>query len=145
MDVNPLALLLRIQREVPIVRYATGLAGVAAAISIITYFVGDTRASARLFGVTLVGMMIMIILTAMPSSLKRVQTPAIALVWVVVGDIAFLIIMTASALVFERPCAWMRFLGVADGSGCETKTTRLPDTTFSDPLAVRPRNRSPGM
>ena len=145
MEMNLLSILYTIQRMVPVVKFATGLVGVAIAISIIRYFVGDTQAAVRIFGMTLVGMVLLIILTVMERTSESAQMAAKILMYIVAGALGVLVLMTVSIFAFEWPCAWMRFLGVADQSVCETGRTLNPESRLGDPLAVRPKNKSPGL
>ena len=135
----------KIQKDVPVVKYAVGLAGIAASISVIIYFVGDTQAAVRLFGATFIGMILLIVLTVMEQSAESTQRPAKLLMWVVVAAFAMFIFMTVSVFVFEWPCAWMRFLEVAGHSACEIGPTSNIDSEFIDPLSVVPKNVSPGV
>ena len=143
MKLNHLSTLYKIQEDVPIVKYATGLVGIAVSISGITYLVGDTQAAVRIFGMTFVGMMVLIVLSVMERTLEAAHRPAKLLMWVVVGAFAVFILMTVSVFAFEWPCAWMRFLGVASHSSCETGSTSNAGDGFVDPSTVVPKNVSP--
>ena len=125
-SLNPLRALRRAQQAVPAVRYAMGLAGVAAATSIITSFVGDAQASVRTLGLVFAGMILLYVFAVMVRSSKAAHKPAKVLVWVLVAAYVIFVSMTVTVFVFEWPCLWMRFLGIASRSTCLAPSTGDP-------------------
>lgn len=141
---DPLSVMHRIRKDVPVVKYAAGLVGVAAAIAAISHFIGQDESAVRIMGFALAGMVVLMVLSVAEKNSEALQRPAKALIWIVVAAFSMFVIMTVSAFLFEAPCGWVRFLQVADYGVCEPGPSRV-DETVADPSAVVPRNKSPAL
>jgi hypothetical protein len=113
LSLSPLSVLDKARKEVPAVNYALGLAGIAAAASIIIFFVGRSTNSVLLLGAVFVGMILLFVFSNLINSSSRSnQLAGQFLMWAVsLFFIAFLA-FTTSAMVGGWPCNWADFLGV---------------------------------
>ncbi len=114
MSFSPIDVLNEARRAVPVVDYALGVAGVAAAAVLVTDFIGNGRASIVIFGAVLVGMLLLILLgRLLKSESPAVMGAAIAMTWA--GALFFIIFLgfTTTAAAFYWPAPWADFLGMS--------------------------------
>lgn len=112
---NPLNILQTARQAVPAVDYALGAAGIAAAASIILYFVGRGPAAFIILGGTFGAMILLFVFAAIVKSGKD-HGAGTFLIWVVVTFFTVFLIFTITAFVFGVPAAWARVLGIAPSS-----------------------------
>jgi hypothetical protein len=109
----PNEILNRAIQEVPAVKYALGVSGVAAAVAIINHFIGTSSSSWILLVLVFVGMILLFLFSALISSAApAIQLAGEVLVWAVL--IFFLIFLGFTALAFATglPCNWADIVGV---------------------------------
>jgi len=107
---NPLDIINTARRAVPAVDFALAIAGVAAAASIVLYFVGRGPAAFIIMGGTLIAMILMFVFAAIVKS-GRDGGAGIFLLWAVVIFFTVFLVFTVTAVAAEWPPAWARLLG----------------------------------
>jgi uncharacterized protein YraI len=133
MSFSPIEILNTARRAVPAVDFAIGVAGVAAAASIVVSFNGNGRTPVIVFG----GMLVAMVLLLVFSRLLLVKTralvmAAVVLVWSIVMFFITFLVLTASAFVFHVPLDWARFVGAVEAQ---------PDMKTEQPVCLRGTNQ----
>jgi hypothetical protein len=109
MSYSPIEVLNQARRAVPVVDYAIGIAGLAAAASIVIDFLGDSRTTLLIVGAMLVGMLLLFLLgRLMKSESAAITAAAIFVTWAFVLFLGF----TTSAMMFYWPQPWAEFIGL---------------------------------
>ncbi len=107
---SPISVLREASKVVPSVKYALGLAGIAAAGALIGAFVtGNTLTTAIVISGVFIGMFLLYIF----SSLVNAGTSVLAaqfLLWGVNVFFIFFLTITATAAAWGEPCIWARAL-----------------------------------
>lgn len=116
-------------KAVPAVSYALGLAGIAAAASIIGTFVGTGVSAVATMGLLLVGMVVLYLfsaLTTQGNKHREVPLPAKVILWVITICVSILVICLTTAVTFAWPENLARLLGV-ERSTVAAILSPLPD------------------
>jgi hypothetical protein len=132
-------------RKVPAVKYAFGLAGIAACGAIIALVLGTTKSALVILALTFVGSVLLFIFAKLStSSNQSVFLAGSVLVWAVVGFFTFFLMITTTAFVGAWPQPWADFLGVSpNNKETELCTQRVnvmwtqffnPNNQYSDAL-----------
>jgi hypothetical protein len=115
MALSPLEVLNSARKAVPAVDYALGVAGVAAAGSIIGTFVGYGHSSAIVLGGTLVSMVLLFVFGALVKSRSPLISPAgVILLYSVILFFCAFLFFTISAVATGWPDIWLRTLNLDD-------------------------------
>ncbi|MET4699278.1 hypothetical protein ABIE65_002308 [Constrictibacter sp. MBR-5] len=112
MDPQPIAVLRAAIRQVPAVKYALGIAGIAAAGAIITRLLGYDKASIIIIGVIFIAMILLYAFSGLIASRKTSTTmPGIILLYAVIFFFCTFLFFTVTAFAFQWPSAWAQFIG----------------------------------
>jgi hypothetical protein len=107
-------------KKVPAVKYAFGLAGIAACGAIVALLLGTTKTALVLLSLTFIGAVLLFIFAKLStSSNPAIYTAGSVLVWVVVGFFTFFSVITTTAFVGAWPQPWADFLGITTGNKTE--------------------------
>jgi hypothetical protein len=110
-DNDALGLLNRAIARVDAVKYALGLAGVAAAAAIIITLLGSWQTAVLVLGGMLVAMMLLFAFARLTASKSRsITTAGVVLLFSVVVFFCSFLALTLSAVVFERPKIMLQLL-----------------------------------
>lgn len=112
--------------QVPAVKYAVGLTGVAAALAIIIFLTGSVTNPIPLIGLVFIGGVILFIFSvAVASGIAGGKVVASILVWCII--IFFLIFLgfTVSAFASGLPCNWAKFIAVDPHRTCGNLPLRV--------------------
>src|SRR5215475_11633868 len=94
-------------KKVPAVKYAFGLAGIAACGAIIALIIGPTQGGVILLGLTFLGAILLFVFASLAGSSKReVYVAGLVMVWAVVSFFTFFLVITTTAFVKEWPQPW---------------------------------------
>lgn len=114
MAPEPTGILQTAIRQVPSVRYALGIAGIAAAGSLVTKFLGYDRASIIIIGGTFVGMILLYVFSRMVASQSEATTiHGIVLLYAMIFFFCCFLFFTVTAFSFTWPLPWAIFIGAA--------------------------------
>jgi hypothetical protein len=98
---------------VPAVNYALGAAGIAAAGAIVTFFIGETKAAAIIFGAMIVAMVLLFAFSRLIVAKSAAATNAgIVLLWAVTIFFCVFLVFTTTAVAFGWPLTWASVLGL---------------------------------
>jgi hypothetical protein len=112
MEHGPMEVLRSAIREVPAVKYALGVAGIAAAGALITRFVGYDKTSIIILGVTFVAMILLFVFSGMVASNSKATTiPGIILLYAAILFFSIFLAFTITAFAFAWPQPWASFIG----------------------------------
>lgn len=101
------------QKAVPAVKYAFGVAGVAAAAALVRGGLGYRQSTVLIIGAMFIAMILLLVFSVLiTSKSKIIHGAGIGLVCVVVFFITIFIGFTVTAFAIEWPRAWVHFLGV---------------------------------
>jgi hypothetical protein len=101
-------------RKVPAVKYAFGLAGIAACGAIIALVLGTTKSALVILALTFIGSVLLFVFAKLStSSNQSVFLAGSVLVWAVVGFFTFFLMITTTAFVGAWPQPWADFLGIS--------------------------------
>jgi uncharacterized protein YraI len=115
MSFSPIEILNTARRAVPAVDFALGVAGVAAAASIVISFNGNGRTPVIIFGGMLVAMVLLLVFSRLLQlENQALVMAAVVLVWSTVLFFVTFLLLTASAFVFHTPHDWAVFIGAAE-------------------------------
>jgi hypothetical protein len=110
---SPWNVLMAARKAVPAVDYALGAAGIAAAGSIVTAFLGRDKVSIIIFGGMLVAMILLFVFARLVASTSPLITYAgYFLTWAVVLFFVTFLVFTATAMAIGQPVIWAGVLGV---------------------------------
>ena len=117
---QPIAALLdiikRAQIQVPAVKFALGVAGIAAAGAIVTAVLGQGRISIIVLGGVFVAMVLLFVFSRLVASNNpSVNVAGTVLLWAVIIFFCSFLIFTTTAFAFHWPRAWADFIGVPPG------------------------------
>jgi hypothetical protein len=113
----PLDILNAARKAVPAVDYALAAAGVAAAGSIVTTFLGDGRAAIIILGGMLIAMILLLVFARLVASHESGVAPAgRMLVWAVTVFFCIFLLFTATAVAVGWPRAWASILHLEEAS-----------------------------
>ncbi len=137
--------------QVPAVRYAMGLAGIAAAAAIVTTLTnGYSGITTLAVGLLIVAMIVLYLFSYLvQSKSKSVHYAGMTLMWAVVLVVIIFMGFTATAVAFSWPCNWamiMKFrLSCGTPIGPESVTSGPPPSIFQETVGyLEPGNsRSP--
>lgn len=114
---SPWKVLMAAREAVPAVDYALGTAGIAAAGSIVTAFLGKGKVSIIIFGAMLVAMVLLFVFARLVASTSPMITYAgYFLTWAVVLFFVTFLVFTATAMAIGQPTIWAGVLGVGKPS-----------------------------
>lgn len=145
MTANPILVIREATKSVPAVRYALGIAAIAAAASLVATFTGGyERASVIIMGLLFVGMVLLFVFSVLVrADSTAVRLAAVVLLWSSTAFFVLFLGFTATAAATGWPCNWADFLSFR--SSCvptQGKTIRFdtPDVivggrtaTYSNP------------
>jgi hypothetical protein len=101
---NALRLVRAASQEVPVVKYALGLAGIAAAAAIVQIFLGKGISAAFIVGAMIVGMVLLIAISVLMNSKDpSIKYAARALLWAVTISFCIMIFFVLTAIIFGWP------------------------------------------
>jgi hypothetical protein len=110
---NPFHVLNEARKSVPVVNYALGVAGVAAAGAIVTLLVGRGLASLVLMVLIFIGMILLYLFSTLAkSNSTATRIAGTVLVWAVLLFFVVFLCLTVSVFLGYGPEAWARFIGV---------------------------------
>lgn len=111
--IDALKILNEARKSVPVVKYALGVVGVAAAASLVSAYVGQGFASVLLVGFVFVGMILLFLFSELVSSeSSSVKLAGVVLLWAVVLFFVTFLALTVSAFVFKAPTAMVKILKI---------------------------------
>jgi hypothetical protein len=111
---SPLKVLNAARRAVPAVKFALGVAGVAAAGAIVTGLIGRGRAAVFILGGMLVAMILLFVFSRLISSKDpSITTAGMVLLWTVTLFFCLFLVFTATAVAVQKPAAWANVLGIS--------------------------------
>ena len=126
---NPLSILSNAIKAVPAVKYALGVAGIAAAGAIVTTFAGGhSRTAIFLVALVFIGMILLFLFSNLVTS--RSQSAQIAgqvLLWAVTVFFVVFLLFTTTAAVAGWPCNWAGFLNFTSACANPPPTCPLED------------------
>ncbi|NVO13997.1 MAG: hypothetical protein HXX10_08165 [Rhodoplanes sp.] len=136
---NPWEVLVEAQRRVPALRFAIGVAGIAAAAAIVSHFAGDTRSAVILISLVFVGMILLFAFSRLVTARSRgARIAGELLLWSVTAFFVLFLGFTAWAAFDGRPCNWAEFLNWRRHPSCiqtnGEKPPSDPDTHTSAAL-----------
>lgn len=112
MEYGPMNVLGPAIREVPSVKYALGVAGIAAAGALITRFLGYDKASIIILGATFVAMILLYAFSSMvASNIQATTIPGIILLYSVIFFFCIFLTFTITAFAFAWPRPRASFIG----------------------------------
>jgi hypothetical protein len=134
-------------KQVPAVKYAFGLAGIAACGAIIALILGPTKGGITLLALTFIGAILLFVFARLAVSRDpQVYAAGLVMVWAVVAFFTFFLVITTTAFVKAWPQPWADFLGISTGKEeaevCREKVKVLwiqfnnPDLQYGDALAT---------
>jgi hypothetical protein len=131
-------------KKVPAVKFAFGLAGIAACGALISLILGTTKGGLFLLALTFLGSILLFLFAKLStSSNQQIYTAGLVLIWAVVGFFTFFLTITTTAFVAEWPQPWAEFLGVSTNSAlCNQRVQVMwtqffnPDIQYNDALAT---------
>ena len=116
-------------KQVPAVKYAFGLAGIAACGAIIALILGPTKGGMILLGLTFIGAILLFLFARLAvSPHPQVYTAGLVMVWAVVAFFTFFLIITTTAFVKAWPEPWADFLGIS--------TTKMESALCNDAVTI---------
>ena len=111
-----LKIMRRAQLEVPAVKFAFGVAGVAAAGAVVIAVLGQGRVSIIVLGGVFAAMILLFVFSRLVASDNpSVTTAGTVLLWAVIVFFCIFLFFTTTAFAFHWPRAWADFIGVSDG------------------------------
>ncbi|WP_143278680.1 SH3 domain-containing protein [Bradyrhizobium sp. Y36] len=111
MALLPLEVLNTARRAVPVVDFALGAAGIAAAGAIVVGFLGYSRATFVIFGGMLIAMLLLIVCARLLSARSApILAAGIAMVWAVALFFITFLVFTATAVAMKWPNVWASLL-----------------------------------
>ncbi len=125
-SLNPLDVLSRATQAVPSVRYALGIAGVAAAAAIVTTLTqGYTRVTIIAVALLLLAMFVLYLFSLLVTSHSTsIHAAGVVLLWAIVLFVITFMGFTATAAAMGWPCNWAEFLRFH--SSCDQPTSQPP-------------------
>lgn len=136
---GPFGLLTAAIRAVPAVKWALGVAGVAAALALSTSFFGSVSA-ALLGSLAMIGLMTLLVIFAAMSRLgPLVKPPALVLTWTVLILTSLSSVLTFSCIFFEWP---KKFSELVTSVTANAKVPRNPEVEVGDATHTRRRSVS---
>ena len=106
-------LILEAQKKVPAVKFALGVAAVAAAGAIVIAALGNSRIGMIVLGGVFVAMILLFVFSRLVSSRSRsIMLAGIVLLWTVIIFFCTFLVFTTTAFAFRWPDAWVRFIGI---------------------------------
>jgi hypothetical protein len=135
ISLSPIDILRKAIVAVPAVKYALGVAGVAAAAAILVFFLGKSSNNIFLLGLVFVGMVLLFLFATLINSPSRSkQLAGEVLIWGVLSFFFLFLIFTTSAFVTGLPCNWTNLLTLDTHQSCSTSATRLSPPTSTPSL-----------
>jgi hypothetical protein len=127
---TPLAQLLdlidRASKRVPVIKFAYGLVGIAAAGAAISILLGTSRGAIIIITLTLIGSILLFIFSKLSASNSAsLQSAGEFMIWTVVAFFSSFLLLTTTAFVAEWPKPWVRFLGLPNGPTQEFCDTQI--------------------
>src|SRR5262249_52372261 len=126
------------RRAVPAVNYALGVAGIAAAASIVGFFVGKGRESIIILGGIFAAMILLYIFGALVSFSKQgsfIYAAGVLLLYAVLLFFCTFLVFTVSAVAKGWPPAWAHVLGLET---IVAQSTQLSPTSSPSPIPTDP-------
>ncbi len=129
-----LLILKQATKEVPAVKYATGLVGVAATAAIIAGIVkGYSSVSILAVAFLILGMVVLYLFAMLArSTTKSTHYAGLALMWAVVLLVIIFMGFTTTAVAFDWPCNWAAILQLHDACRVEPPTSVHQGWTVTD-------------
>lgn len=133
-------------KKVPAVKYAFGLAGIAACGAIIALVLGTTKSAIVILSLTFIGAVLLFVFAKLSTSANpSLFAAGTVLVWAIVGFFTIFLIFTTTAFVGAWPQPWADFLGISQGKDkdaavCNQRVEVMwtqffnPDNQYSDAL-----------
>lgn len=136
MNVQEIIQLLRVSSsKLPQLRYAWGLLGLSCVSAIIIQLLGETRASILFIALTVVGSVIVFVLTIAFGMAAIAKKPAQLLLWSITLFFITFLSFTVSAFALSWPCNWVNFLDI-QAERCEHSNKKPSDVSFLYQKAV---------
>jgi hypothetical protein len=131
-SLSPMKVLEAAIRAVPAVKYALGIAGIAAAGGIVISFLGSGRAAIIVLGGMFIAMVLLFVFARLIATRNRsVVTASLVLMWMVVAFFGIFLAFTVTAIAFKVPDAWARILGIEDTPINPKKLLEVPKSLAS--------------
>jgi lipopolysaccharide export LptBFGC system permease protein LptF len=112
-SLSPITVLKAALKEVPAVKYALGVAGVAAACAIVVGFLGTGRTAIILLGGMLVSMILLFVFAKLVTVGNQAAARAgVVLMWAVTIFFCVFLLFTTTAVAVSWPSAWVAVLGL---------------------------------
>jgi hypothetical protein len=113
MAIEPFTVLRTAIRQVPSVKYALGVAGVAAGAALIVKSIGFDRAGIILLSGTFVAMVLLYVFSSMViSGARATRVPSLILLYSVIVFFCVFLLFTITAFAFVWPKPWAQFIGI---------------------------------
>lgn len=120
VSLSPLAIIDKAIKEVPAVKYALGVAGVSAAVAIITFLIGKSTTSIFMLGAVFIGMILLFLFSTLINSPSASnQIAGYFLIWAVLLFFITFLIFTITAIAKGWPCNWAELLNTK--SACQVR------------------------
>jgi hypothetical protein len=130
----------RAQQQVPAVRFALGVAGIAAAGAVVTALLGQGRVSIIVLGGVFVAMILLFAFSRLvASNSPSVNAAGTVLLWAVIVFFCSFLVFTTTAFAFYWPRAWADFIGVPNGQS-DFKQAVLRDFEVPDHISKQFRS-----
>lgn len=124
MPIEAMSVLHQAVKRVPVMRYALGVVGIAAAGSIVTGLVGRSQATLLLLALVFIGMVLLYIFSlAATSKPGPLRVAGVVLIWGVLLVFLTFLGFTVSAFAVGSPCPWAKLLAIK--STCDPTATSL--------------------
>jgi hypothetical protein len=136
---NPWSVLIYATDRVPALRYAIGVAGIAAAVSIVAALTqGYSIVTTISVGLLIVGMVVLYLFARLVTSkATTVHNAGLVLMWTVVAFVIVFMVFTTTAVAVGWPCNWAELLHLR--TFCDAPSPMLPKPSSpapsSEPLA----------
>jgi hypothetical protein len=139
MAPEPTGILQTAIAQVPSVKYALGIAGIAAAGALVTRFLGYDRASIIIIGGTFVAMILLYVFSSMVASKSDAATfPGIILLYAVIFFFCCFLAFTVTAFSFTWPLPWAIFIGAASTPPTPPPLPPRLTTDHVGPVTIQP-------
>jgi len=137
---GPWSILTKATAQVPAVRYAIGVAGIAAAVAIATTLTkGYSSVTILAVGLLFAAMVALYLFSMLVSSnTKATRYAGIALVWSVVLFNIIVMIFTMTSVAMNWPCNWMKILSLPGSCDFAARSlpSSLPRVTTESPIEL---------
>lgn len=103
--------------RLPALRYAWGLLGISVVATLIITFLGANKATIVIIVSTLIGVVLVFLVTSAFNRSDLTKRPAQAIIWAITIFFIIFLLYTVSAFTISKPCNWVRFLEIPHEDG----------------------------